>query len=137
VIVADTSAIVALLDRQDRHHTVLRERFEDQPDRWILPWAILPEVDYLVGTTLGPKVQDAFLKDLAEELYVVELGSFEDLTAAERVYRRHRALKLGLVDACVVAIAERLSAEAIATLDLRHFSAIKMVGGRKLLPRDL
>ena len=95
------------------------------------------EVDYLAGTMLGPSVQDAFLTDLAEGLYTVEFGGLEDLTAAKRVHRRHRALKLGLVDACVVAIAERFRAEAIATLDVRHFGAIKIAGNPRLLPRDL
>jgi hypothetical protein len=43
----------------------------------------------------------------------------------------------GLVDGVVVAVAERLGAEAIATLDLRHFGAIAIQGRPRLLPRDL
>jgi predicted nucleic acid-binding protein len=46
-------------------------------------------------------------------------------------------LELGLVDAVVVATAERLKAEAIATLDLRHFGAVAIKGNPRLLPRDL
>jgi hypothetical protein len=42
-----------------------------------------------------------------------------------------------LVDAVVIATAERLRADAIATLDLRHFGAIKIAGSPRLLPRDL
>jgi len=37
----------------------------------------------------------------------------------------------------VIAAAERLKAEAIATLDLRHFSAVSIKGNPRLLPRDL
>jgi predicted nucleic acid-binding protein len=137
VIVADTGAIVALLDRSDQHHQRLRKLFEDAPDRWLLPSAILPEVDYVAATTLGTKVQDAFLSDLADGLYQVEFGEPEDLRAAHRLHTRYRALAFGLVDACVMAIAERLKAEAIATLDLRHFGAVKLRGAPKLFPRDL
>jgi len=37
----------------------------------------------------------------------------------------------------VIATAQRLRAEAIATLDLRHFAAVSIVGNPRLLPRDL
>jgi hypothetical protein len=41
------------------------------------------------------------------------------------------------VDALVLAMAERLRAEAIATLDLRHFGAVRLPRSLRLLPRDL
>jgi hypothetical protein len=41
------------------------------------------------------------------------------------------------VDGVVVAMAERLGAGAIATLDLRHFGALKIRGAPELYPRDL
>ena len=31
---------------------------------WILPWAILPEVDYLVASHLGARVHGLWLSDL-------------------------------------------------------------------------
>jgi hypothetical protein len=37
----------------------------------------------------------------------------------------------------VIAMAERLGAKAIATLDLRHFGAVAIKGRPRLLPRDL
>jgi predicted nucleic acid-binding protein len=137
VIVADTGAVVALLDRRDRHHAVLRALFEEAPDQWVLPWAILPEVDYLAGSQLGPNVRDGFFKDVAEGLYQVEIVTHKDLVAAERLHARHRALSLGLVDACVMAVTERVRARAVATLDIRHFGAVALRGAPKLLPRDL
>lgn len=137
MIVADTGAVMALLDQRDRHHGPLRRLFEAAPLGWILPWPILPEVDYLAATRLGRRVQDSFLKDLVDGLYRVEPIVPEDLAAAERLHSRHRALALGLVDACVMAVAERCHAEAIATLDLRHFAPVRLKGAPRLLPRDL
>jgi hypothetical protein len=58
VIVADTGAIVALVDASDRYHAPIRALFEENPGAWVLPWAILPEVDYLLGTHVGRKAQD-------------------------------------------------------------------------------
>ena len=137
MIVADTGAVYALVDSRDRHHRTLRALFESDPDAWVLPWAILPEVDYLVGKRLGAKVEEAFLGDLAEGRFAVAWGDEGDLMEARRICQRHRAMKLGLVDAVVMAIAERLGATAIATLDVRDFGAVKLRGEPKLYPRDL
>jgi predicted nucleic acid-binding protein len=136
MIVADTGAIIALLDRSERNHAAVRELYEDDPESWVLPSAILPEVDYLVATHLGAKARDAFLEDLAEGAFAVEWGNDRDLTAAVELHRKYRALDLGLVDAVVMAMAVRLRAEAIATLDIKHFGAVTLATRPKLLPRD-
>ena len=136
MIVADTGAILALIDAGDRHHRALREIYVDNPDAWVLPWAILPEVDYLVASQLGAKARIAFMKDVAESAFVVEWGQDADLAQATHICRRYRSLGLGLVDGVVLAVAARLGAEAIATLDLRHFGAVTIAGDPGLLPRD-
>jgi predicted nucleic acid-binding protein len=136
VIVADTGAILALVDRNDRHHREFKAIFEAAPDDWLLPWAILPEVDYLLANHVGARAQDAFLADIAEGAYAVAWGSDEELEAAERLARQYKTLHLGLVDAVVMTIAARRHARAIATLDLRHFGAVKLPGAPRLLPRD-
>jgi predicted nucleic acid-binding protein len=137
VIVADTGAIVALIDADDRHHVPLRDLFEEEGESWVLPWAVLPEVDYMVGTHVGQQAEEAFLGDLAAGSFAVEWGVQGDLARALKLCQRHRALRLGLVDAVVIAVAERLGASAIATLDVRHFGAVSIRGQPKLLPRDL
>ncbi len=134
--VADTGAMIALFDQSDRHHGATRHLYEEAPDQWILPWAILPEVDYLVATRLGSRAQELWLADLASGAFAVEWGRQEDLGAAERLCRRYKTLHLGLVDAVVIVTAERLRADAIATLDVKHFGAVSIKGKPRLLPRD-
>lgn len=137
MIVADTGAIIALVDADDRHHATLRRLFEDDPNRWLLPWAILPEVDYLLATRVGPEVQDAFLSDVAAGAFTVAWGDDRDLARAHDLCGRYADLHLGLVDAVVIGVAERLAASAIATLDLRHFAVVTIEGRPRLFPRDL
>lgn len=137
MIVADTGAVIALIDADDRHHPVLRKLFESKPDAWVLPWAILPEVDYLLAAHVGRRAEEAFLADLAAGAFAIEWGDDADLAGADRISRRHRKLGIGLVDAVVMTIAERLRPDAIATLDLRHFGAVRIPGDPKLFPRDL
>jgi len=137
VIVADTGAMMAIVDRDDRHHAALRAAYEAEPGAWVLPWAILPEVDYLVATRLGGAAARAFREDLAQGLWAVEWGEEADLARAAEIDARYGELELGLVDAVVMATAERLKARAIATLDLRDFASVALTGRPELWPRDL
>ena len=137
MIVADTSGIVALLDRDERHHETVRQLFERDDEPWLLPWAILPEVDYLASHRLGARVQSLWMDDLTDGVFHVHWGEDDELERARRTQKKYKSLKLGLVDAIVMAVAEHLGASAIVTLDLRHFGAVKLTGAPKLYPRDV
>lgn len=134
MILADTGAILALVNGGDRHHRAIRALFERDPGAWVLPWAILPEVDYLLGTHVSDRARRLFVEDVAAGAFAVEWGVPEDLERAAELDQRYASLRLGLVDTCVMAIAERLRVEAIATLDLRHFGAVALAGHPRLLP---
>jgi predicted nucleic acid-binding protein len=136
VIVADTGAVLALVNKSDKHHRSVRATYDESPDEWVLPWAILPEVDYLIASQIGRRAQETFLADLAGAAFNIEYGIERDLIRAVEIDRAYRALQLGLVDGIVMAIAERLGARAIATLDLRHFGAVALAGSPRLVPRD-
>ena len=136
MVVADTGAVLALLDRGDRHHAELRRAFDAARGQWVLPWAVLPEADYLIASELGERAQRVWVDDLAAGRFVVQWGTEADLQVARAIDERYAGLQLGLVDAVVMAIAERLVAD-IATLDLRHFAAVHLTHSPRLLPRDL
>ena len=137
MIVADTGAVIALVDADDRHHESVRQLFEQNPDEWVLPWAILPEVDYLLATRVGARAQSAFLDDLAAGAFAVEWGDQADVQRANSLCDQYADLKMGLVDGVVIGVAERLEATAIATFDLRHFGVVVIEGRPLLFPRDL
>lgn len=129
--------MLALLDADDRHHAALRELWEADPAAWVLPWAVLPEIDYLARKHLGARAARLFLGDVSTAGFPVEYGGPADVQRAGELDRRYADLGLGLVDGVVAAVAERLRADAIATLDERHFGAIAITGDPRLLPRDL
>ena len=129
--------MLALLDTQSAAHSVLLEAFQSHRDEWVLPWAILPELDHVVPRRVGPAVAEAFRMDLAEALYTVEWGGRSDLQRAVELHHTYRDLSIGLVDGVVMAVAERLEARAIVTLDLRDFAAVTLKGNPEIWPRDL
>ena len=111
--------------------------FEAEPGLWVLPWAILPEVGYLTSSRLGVTAARAFRADLADGLFNVEWKRGSDLQRAVELDEHYADLSLGLVDTVVMAIAERLDAQAKVTLDFRDFASVELAGRPALWPRDL
>lgn len=110
--------------------------WESNPGAWVLPWAVLPEIDHLARRHLDSRTAALFMEDVCNGVFIVEYGERDDITRSAELDRRYASLGLGLVDGVVAAVAERLNADAIATLDVRHFGAIELAGAPRLLPRD-
>ncbi len=97
---------------------------------------MVTEVAYLLATRLGVEPEVRFLGDLAAGAFSVEPVAARDWLRVAELVARYRDLPLGTVDASVVAAAERLGVEDIATVDRRHFSVVRSshVSGFTLLP---
>ena len=123
-MITDTGVVYASMDRSDPSHAACVELLQRTGDPLLVPSPVLVELDWL-GDARGVPVLDATLDS-------VESGSIEviDLSPADYVRIRelcgqYQDLGLGMVDASVVAVAERLGEETIATLDHRHFSVVR------------
>jgi len=81
-------------------------------------------VVYLLGTRLGAEPEVRFLGDVADGAFVVEPVAAGDWLRIAELVARYRDLPLGTVDASVVATAERLGINEIATVDRRHFTIV-------------
>lgn len=123
MIVLDTSVVLALLNRSDRHHT--RARAWVTGNRQVLattPLAVA-EMDYLVRRHAGEAGAAALWRELDVGAYGVHWWPAAMIDAVE-VARRWQAIDLGLTDASLVALAARLGTAEVATLDERHFRAV-------------
>ncbi len=66
-----------------------------------------------------------FLGDLAGGAFSIESVHAADWLRIAELVATYRDLRLGTVDASVVAAAERLGITELATLDRRHFRAVR------------
>lgn len=124
-LVVDSGAIYAAYDADDRHHrSVLEILRKERPPR-IVPAAIIAEVDYLLAEFLGVDAELKFIEALLTGYYTVEAIVRQDLEYCKRVIAGYRDLRVGLADASVMAVAERLGVNRILTLDTRDFRAVK------------
>ena len=138
MIVIDTSAIVAYMNSADDHHEIVAGWIDDADDDLATTPMIVAEVDHLVGARGGPKALRALRADLASGAYLLEWWPGA-IASAVKVAERYADTGLGLADASLVALTERLGTLNIATLDERHFRAVRPLGGGtafRLLPAD-
>jgi predicted nucleic acid-binding protein len=89
----------------------------------VAPALVVAEATYFVGRRLGAGAEQAFLAGLVG--FDVEGPSDEDFGRMAELVGRYRDFPLGGTDASVVALAERLEAQIVVTLDRRHFAAVK------------
>jgi predicted nucleic acid-binding protein len=77
-----------------------------------------------------------FLEDVRRRAFLIEDLREIDYLRVETLLREYADLRLGFVDAAVVAVVERLREPRVATLDHRHFSVIRPahVTALQLLP---
>lgn len=128
MIVCDTGPLVAAADRDDDHNRACTDLFTalHLARREILvPAPVVAEVGYLLGRAGGPRVESAFLRSIvAGTLTVVDL-TLDDYARAADLVDIYGDFPLGTTDAAVIAVAERLHIAEIATLDHRHFRAVR------------
>lgn len=139
MIVIDTSAIVAFMNARDRHHAAVRTWLESEHDSLATTPMIVAEANHLVATRGSQQASAALRADLAAGAYSVEWWPAA-MAATVRIADRYADMQLGLADASLVVLAERFRTVDVATLDERHFRALRpLSGGRvfRLLPVDI
>lgn len=133
-ILLDTGVLYAYYDRDDDWHESSRELLEEERGAIFLPVPVIPEVDYLLSSRLGPKAQATLLQGLVDDYFhLVDLPEAGYRRVAE-LDEAYADLRLGFVDAAVLAIAEISGLGRIATTDRRHFGAVRLGVPLRLLP---
>lgn len=123
-LVLDTGPIVAALNEQDPDHERCAALLADTDDL-LIPSPILVEVDYWLVKLGGTQVWTDFVADITRGAYRVTHPTDTDLTRAAELENTYSDLDLGLVDASIIALCERLNETTVATLDYRHFSVVR------------
>jgi uncharacterized protein len=134
IAILDAGPLLASLDRKDPDHVrsaeVLRRRDLDL----VVPTLVISEVAHFAALRLGPGGEAAFARGLG--MLGVEGPDPEDWSLIADLVGRYADFPLGIVDASIVVLADRLDTDLIVTLDRRHFGAIRSPRGRpfRLLP---
>jgi len=124
-LILDTGPLYASLDRSDADHARCRALIEAANEPLVIPAPVLVEVEYWIHARLHTGVLVALLDDVISGAYRVEDLRPEDYRRVRELCDRYGDSDIGLVDAAVLAVVERLNEPKVATLDYRHFRILR------------
>lgn len=119
-VLVDASALVALLDRDDRSHAACVEALATIRDGLTTVWPAFTEAIHLVGDF--PNAQDALLAMLEDGVLRMAALDDMDVPRMKALMRKYRDTPMDFADAALVRVAERDGLNRILTFD-RHFIA--------------
>lgn len=125
MLVLDTGPIVAAAASRDRHHEACAALLTTAPPPLVVPALVVTEVSYFLLRELGPAAERAFASSIGDGGLVVEPVEQADWRRICVLLDTYADMPLGIVDASIVALCERLGETRLATLDRRHLGTVR------------
>jgi uncharacterized protein len=124
----DTGPLLAAVDARDPAYELAARAMNRMRRNAIVPSPVLVEVDHLVRQRVGDKSARRFLGTVERGGHEVAYVTAGLTRRAVEFDRKYADLNLGLVDGCVMAIAERHDLP-IFTFDFTDFRATESASG--------
>lgn len=124
-LVLDTGVLLAAIEPRDQHHAACASLIQNAREARIVPAPVLVELEYLLRRAEDAGAFRAFLEDAARGAFTIEALLADDYSRVGELLQTYSDLRLGFVDAAVLAVTERLHEPKLATLDHRHFRVIR------------
>lgn len=136
VLLVDTNVFLAAADRRSDRHSECAALLRAHASDIATTVPVIAETSWLILDRLGTRSQAEFVRMVAAgRLQALDLTEAEWHRCAELV-EHYTDLRLDLMDASLVAVAERLGARKIATMNRRDFAVVRPshVEAFKLVP---
>jgi len=115
VTLLDTGVIVALLDRDERHHLQCVDVVSDIVGSFVTCEAVIAESCYLLRRTHG--APGAVIKNVANGVFQTPFRFVDRAASVEKLLRKYSDVPMDFADACLVDLADQLDTGQILTLD--------------------
>jgi predicted nucleic acid-binding protein len=110
-----------VLDAGDADHERCTAMLRRSDEPRVVPAPVLVELDYFVPGHAFAR----FLEDARRGAFLIEELQPADYVRVQQLLFDYADLRVGFVDAAVLAVVERLRETRLATLDHRHFSVMR------------
>ncbi|HZJ25638.1 MAG TPA: PIN domain-containing protein [Acidimicrobiia bacterium] len=125
MLLVDTGVLLAAADSTDRDHARCAELLAERRGDLNVVSLVVAETAWQIERNLGPRSEAAFVRLITGgELTVVD-PTAADWERAATLIETYETLRLGLVDASIVAVSERLKVTTLATLNQRDFAVVR------------
>ena len=122
-VVVDSGPLIAAFNVRDTHHAVCAALLNRTDVDFVVPVLCIGETAQLLSARSGWDIERRFIAAVSG--IDVSLPAPDDWRAIADQIERYSGFDIGAADASVIVLAERLGADIIATLDHRHFRAIR------------
>ena len=125
MLLVDTGVLLAAADSTDRDHARCAGLLAERRGDLTVVSLVVAETAWQIERNLGPRSEAAFVRLITGgELTVVDPIA-ADWERAATLIETYETLRLGLVDASIVAVSERLKVTTLATLNQRDFAVVR------------
>ena len=112
-VIADSSALVALLSADDDHHAWIDSHLDSLPWPWLTCDAVLSEAFYLVGDRGAAQL----IVMLRRGVLKVGFSASGELRPVVALIEKYRDVPMSFADACIVRMTEILADSIVLTTD--------------------
>jgi len=127
----DTGAIVALVNRSDRHHSAAAEWFASVRGGLLTTEAVMTETAYLLAASPAHQRAALHWAQRVRAAGMMNVEAVDDHSVLAAIIQRYASLPCDYADATLIALAERTGVSAIATIDQRDFSVYRIKGRKR------
>ncbi len=125
MLIIDAGVLVAAADGSDRVHRECADLVVDQTGQLVTTALVITEAAYLLDREIGPDAEAALYTSIIDGDLHVENLDVHDWVRIRELVTTYANLHLGGTDASLVAIAELRAGTEVATVDHRHFQAVR------------
>jgi len=123
MLLCDTGVLLAAGNVKDQAHQACLRLLPRAEGPLLVPPPVLGGMGYL-QSGVGPQAEATFLQSFSSDGFHVAEIKEEDIRRMAELVETYMDLPLGIIDAAVIAIAERPQLTEIATLDQRHRAVV-------------
>lgn len=127
----DTGAVVALVNRADRHHAAAVEWFRRFRGQLLTTEAVITETAYVLAASPAHLRAALLWFERARAADLLKVEPVTDYAALARIIAQYSNLPCDYADASLIALAERTGVTSIATIDQRDFSVYRLRGRKR------
>lgn len=128
-MIVDTSALLAFFDKSEPDHVSVSDVIRGTTEPLVVSPYVVAELDYLIASRLGLTDELEALRELSGGAWNLPSIGVADLAKITMLVEQYGDLRLGAADASNVYLADRHRTQTIATLDHRHFRAVRPMSG--------
>ena len=129
-VLVDTGAVVALINRADRHHSAAADWFASYRGSLLTTEAVITETAYVLAASRAHQRAALLWFERARQAHLLQVEPMGDYAMLDAIIARYARLPCDYADATLIALAEKTGVTVIATIDQRDFSVYR-VRGRK------